>query len=67
MQIWVNVFLAPLNKNRFYLSMSYPTREAALAALGKGKSGNKNQTYVATIPVRIPAHAISNVLHKKNG
>ena len=53
-RVWVNVFYAPYtHKTRFYLSLSYPTKRSAVKALGTGRHGNKNQTYVDTIEVAL--------------
>jgi hypothetical protein len=51
---WVNVFLSPYDSKRFYLSMTHPTKKRAVESLGKGKKGNKNQTFIATIKIEIP-------------
>lgn len=53
---WVNIFLSPYDKKRFYISMTHPTQEAAITALGKGRKGNKNQTYIGTVDINIPDH-----------
>ena len=53
MKVWVNVFLSPYSKKRFYISSSYNTKELAIKGLGKGANGNKNQTYIDTVPLNI--------------
>ena len=53
MKHWVNIFLHPYEKKRFYVTATYPTKKAAIAGLGKGRKGNKNQTYVATVDIII--------------
>lgn len=34
--------------------MTHPTKKKAVESLGKGKKGNKNQTFIATIKIKIP-------------
>lgn len=55
MTVYVNVFLAPYcsDRQRFYISMSYPTKKAAVDGLGKGKTGRKTQTYIGTFPLKL--------------
>lgn len=53
MSVWVNVFLHPYDRKRFYINATYPTKEEAITGLGKGAKGRKTQTYIDTIEIKL--------------
>lgn len=59
---WVNVFVHPLDKTRLYVSVSYPSKAAAVEGLGKGATGRKTQTFIATIAILVNAAKVKDAL-----
>lgn len=45
---WVNLYVAPYQSNRIYTSMSYNSKEQAIAAIR-----SNNETYIKTIKIEL--------------